>query len=463
MADSQKENGVEKANTFFVRAEEVALTHNFDYAIDMYLEGLKCAPDALEGHLALRKFALDRRSKNGKKPSVIEKVKHHGGKTPLEEMLNAEYLLARDPDHLPYAEALLKAAATGGYKKTVAWIAQVIFEVNRNSNKPSFATYVLLKDCYAKAEMFNEAINACKYAIELKKNHPELLDEMRDLCAKMTVRDGKYGQAEDFRDSIRDKKKQEKLHAQDGAVKSPEYLAEALDDAKKAFDANPESPVNILELAEAHFDLGTEQGYKDSLIVLQKASLKYKEFTFKRRIGELKIRKFKENIRSAKAAVDADPDNKELKKKFDEALEHFAALELEHYKGCVANYSTDLHMKYEYALRLLVNNQYNDAIPLFQEAQRDPQRRIHAMDKTGLCFFFKGWYTDAIDIFKKALDSCEIKDSAIAKELRYNLARSYQQVSRTQEALDIFRKLAQLDFNYKDVAKRVDDLRNLKE
>lgn len=459
MADPQKENGNEKADAFFVRAEEVALTSNFDYAIDLYLEGLSRSPDAIEGHLALRKLAFNRRSQKGKKPSVIEKVKYHGGKTLLEEMLNAEYLLARDPGHLPYAEALLKAAAAEGHKNTVAWIAHVIFEMSRNGNKPTFALYILLKDCYAKVEMFDEAIHACTCAIELKKNHPELLDEMRDLCASKTVKDGGYGQTEDFRDSIRDKKKQEKLHAQNEAVKSTEYLAEALDDAKKAFDAGPESPINILRLAEANFDLNTEQGYKDSLIVLQKANLKYKDFTYKRRIGELKIRKFKENIRSVKALIDANPDNKEIRKKLDEALEHFAAFELEHYKGCVANYATDLHMKYEYALRLLVNNQYNEAIPLFQEAQRDPQRRIRAMDKTGLCFFFKGWYNDAIDIFEKALKNCEIKDSAIAKELRYNLARSFQQASRTKEALDTFRKLAQLDFNYKDVAKRVDELR----
>ncbi len=50
-----------------------------------------------------------------------------------------------------------------------------------------------------------------------------------------------------------------------------------------------------------------------------------------------------------------------------------------------------------------------------------------------------------------------------AARMKSRLARSYQQVSKTQEALDTFRKLAQLDFNYKDVAKRVDELRNLKE
>ena len=290
-----------------------------------------------------------------------------------------------------------------------------------------------------------------------------MLDDIKDLCAKKTVKDGKYGQAEDFRDSIKDRKVQEKMYAQSDFVKSPEYLADALEEAKKAFKANPDSPINILKLAEAFFDLGTEKGYQESLAVLQKALQKYKDFTYKRRIGELKIRKYKADVRAAKGAVDADPTNYELKAKFDKLLKLFAGIELEHYKGCVANYPTDLHMKYEYGLRLLVNKQYNEAIPLFQETQKDPQRKLQAMDKTGLCFFFKGWYTDAIDIFKKAFEECEIKDSAIAKDLRYNLARSFEEDGQTDKALEFYRKLAQLDFNYKDVATRIDDLRNIKE
>lgn len=461
MSDSQKDMDTENAAAFFERAEEVAKTDNFDYAIDMYLEGLKRDPDALEnGHLPLRKLAFDRKSKGGKKPSVVEKVKHHSAKTPLEEMLNAQFLLARDPDHLPYAEALLKACAEGGYVKTAAWIAKVIFETNRKSEKPSFSTYVLLKNSYTKANLFDEAINACKCALDLKPHDPQLLDDMKDLCAKKTVKDGKYGEAQDFRDSIRNRKKQERMHAQGEAVKSAEYVAETLQDAKKAFEANPESPVNILTLAEAYFDLGTEQGYKDSLTVLETAFQNYKDYTYIRRIGELKIRKYKVQIRKAKEALDTDPQSDTLKKKLSDLLESFADLELEHYKFCVANYPTDLHMKYEYGLRLLVNKQYNEAIPFFQEARKDPQRKFQAMDKTGLCFFFKGWYTDAIDIFKEAIETCEIKDSAIAKELRYNLARSYEEDGQFQNSLELYRKLAQLDFGYKDVAQRVDDLRN---
>ena len=109
------EIGLEKARAFFNRAEEVASTQNFDYAIDLYLEGLHLSPDALEdGHAPLRRLALIRQGKGGKKPSMMEKVKHLKSKTPLDEMLNAEFLMAKDPDHLPYAEDMLKAAVKGG-------------------------------------------------------------------------------------------------------------------------------------------------------------------------------------------------------------------------------------------------------------------------------------------------------------------------------------------------------------
>ena len=81
------------------------------------------------------------------------------------------------------------------------------------------------------------------------------------------------------------------------------------------------------------------------------------------------------------------------------------------------------------------------------------------MDKTGLCFFFKEWYADAIDIFKNALDVCEVPNNKTGKDIRYNLARSYEENDQADEALDVYRKLAQLDFNYKDVAQRVNKLR----
>ena len=94
------------------------------------------------------------------------------------------------------------------------------------------------------------------------------------------------------------------------------------------------------------------------------------------------------------------------------------------------NYPTDLKAKYEYGVRLVRNKRYDEAIPLLQEAQRDPRHKIAAMDKIGLCFFMKGWFADAADIFTQAIDSYEIKDDDIAKELRYNLGAVFRRAGR---------------------------------
>ena len=81
-------------------------------------------------------------------------------------------------------------------------------------------------------------------------------------------------------------------------------------------------------------------------------------------------------------------------------------------------------------------------------------------NKIGFCFSQKGWLADAIDVYTQAIESYEIKNDAIHKELRYNLARAHEQQGDKDKALEIYRKIAQSDFSYKDVSQRVDKLRN---
>jgi tetratricopeptide (TPR) repeat protein len=453
---------VEKAMAFFERAEEVASTDNFDYAIDMYMEGLRRAPDALEdGHAALRKIALIRQGKGGKKPSVVDKVKRHGGKLPLDEMLNAEYLLAKDPDNLGYAETMLKAAVAGGYNRTAEWLAHLVFEANKAAIKPSLAVYLLLKDAYAAIDMFSRAVVVCQLAIDLKPGDAALVDELRSLSAHMTMQKGKYGQAgSDFRDSIKDKENQKKIYAGEKVVKTASVLAGAVEDTKKRYEQDPSLIANVLKYSGALYDLGTEKGYDDALLLLEKAYKRTQDFTYVRRKGELDIKKIKNNVRKARDQVKKNPSDVKLKNQLIVEVGLLNKLELEHYQGCSEQYPTDLGLKYDYALCLIKHKRYDDAIPLLQAAQRDPRRKLQAMDETGLCFFLKGWYADAIDVFQKAWDTCDVKDDLLAKDIRYNLARSYEEDGQAQEALKYYRKLAQLDFAYKDVSLRVNKLRN---
>ncbi len=459
----EDDQSLAKARAFFDKAETVAETNNFDYAIDMYLQGLRYAPDALEeGHLRLFELALHRQGKKGKKPSMMERVKRLGGKTPLEQMLNAEYLLTKDPNHLLYVEAMLKASLAGGYNRTAGWIANLVFQTNNAAKKPSVDTYLLLKDSYKQIGDFDKAIAACQRAARLRPGDKELADEFKNLSAELTMARGKYDGEGDFRQSIKDRESQEKRQAQIGVVKSDDYRASVLEEARSRYARNPDLQANIFELADVLSETEDEKAEEEAIALLENAYKQKSDFSFHRKAGLLRIKQLRRKVRDAKKALEAAPEDAQAKSGLEELSKQLDSFELEHYRLCVQNYPTDLAAKFEYGLRLIAHQKYDEAIPLFQEAQRDPRRRIACMNHMGFCFFAKGWIQDAIDIFTRAIDSLEIKDDDAGKELRYNLAQAYEVLGDTDKALDIYRKIAQLDFSYRDVSRRVDQLRSKK-
>ncbi len=449
-----------EAQVFFERARKAAETKQYDYAIDMYLEGLKRAPEALEeGHLPLCELGLQRRGKGGKRPSVVEKVKRMRGKTPLEQMLNAEYLFVKDPDNLSYAEAMLRAAVDAGFSKTAHWLANLIFQTNNALEKPSLHTYLLLKDCYTALGQYDKAVAACQRAARMRPDDKALADEFKNLSAELAMSKGKYDTAGDFRQSIRDRETQARLYAQDRVIKTKDYRIEAVEEARKAYAREPDQPKTLFNLADALADLETDEGENEAIQLLEGAYVSRNDFSFKHRAGKLRIKQLRRKLRQARRTAEAEPENAAAKQAVNELTAQLNGTELGHYRLCVDNYPTDLTAKYEYALRLMRNKRYNEAIPLFQEAQKDPRHKISSMDKVGYCFFMKGWYTDAVEIFQRAIAAYEIKDDATAKELRYHLARAYEEQGEKDKALELYRKIAQLDFGYKDVSTRVDRLR----
>ena len=457
--EKNEEQQIEKALSFFDAADRAI--DNYDYAIDMYLNGLRCAPDAvLEGHIKLRELAIQRQARGGKGPSMMDKVRFSRGKTPLDQMLNAECLFTKNPDNLQYAEAMLKAAVAGNYRKTVKWIADLLFQANSALKRPSAQTYLLLKESYETIGQLDRAIVACQFAMKVRTGSKELEDEYRRLTTELTVSQGKYDIADDFRQSIKDKEAQEKFQSQESVVKTESYIASAVESARKAYKSEPNVPRNVFNLAEALSDTENEQAENEAIELLENTYKTRNDFSFKQRAGQIRIKQLRRKIRELEKMLEAAPDAEQVKNEAAELASQLNSFELEHYQLCVKNYPTDLEMKYEYGVRLMQNKQYDDAIPLLQEAKKDPRHKIAAMNKTGLCFFLKGWSQDASEIFEQAIDAYEIKDDDTAKELRYNLARSYEEQGQVEKALEIYRRIAQLAFAYKDVRQRIDKIRN---
>ena len=109
----------QQAKASFDQARQAAEAGDLDRAIELQLEGIRQAPDAVQaGHIELRVLAL-RRLRQGGGPSGASEASPPvpEGATPLDKLLHAERLLAQDPEHLAYGEAILHAAVEGGYRQ----------------------------------------------------------------------------------------------------------------------------------------------------------------------------------------------------------------------------------------------------------------------------------------------------------------------------------------------------------
>jgi tetratricopeptide (TPR) repeat protein len=249
------------------------------------------------------------------------------------------------------------------------------------------------------------------------------------------------------------------LQSQDSVIKTVDYRKQAVLQARKKIQDGFTTVTNILELADTLFAMESDESEAEAINLLQNVYAQSKDFTFMKRLGEYRISKLRGQIRPLTESLRRQPNDPALQKQLGQLGHQLDEVELEHFNKCQQNYPTDLKFKYEYGRCLVKAQQFDQAIPMFQESQKDPRLKVASMDKMGLCFLLKGWIDDAIDIFQAAIENCINRDGAIAKDIRYNLARAYEENGDGPRALEIYRKLAQVDFSYKDIGQRIDNLR----
>ena len=118
--------------------------------------------------------------------------------------------------------------------------------------------------------------------------------------------------------------------------------------------------------------------------------------------------------------------------------------------------------KHEYGRRLFEAGQYDEAIPVLQEARMEPKSRHLCSLYIGSCFFAKGFYDQAADTFRDALSTYEIPEDDLGKKLNFWLARSLEEDGHVEDALKLYGQIIQWDYNYRkgDVRKRYEGLQD---
>lgn len=445
MAD---ENG--KGRPFFERADQVAETGNWDFAIEMLLLGIQKEPENLQrGHHRLREVAMQRKMSGGKPAGMMEKMKRKPTKDPIESLINAEFLMSRDPSDPNPWKHIMVAAKDAGLKEVAAWAGGVMYDISRMSPKPAKELYVFLRDMYSQMQMYSEAVRACQAALQLAPNDAQLQDSLRDLSANETIQKGRYDEEGDFTKAVVDLKGQLETVRREGLSQTQQFLIEQAQKARAAYVADPSVPGKITAYVEALAKLEDESYENEAIDVLAKAVKDTGAYRFKMRIGDIRIRQMKRRYDKLRAAGDKDGAT--------QAAKDLLAFELAEYAERAANYPTDLGIKYELGRRQFLAGHHDDAIATLQQARRDPKHRLSAMNALGMAFFKKGWYTEAADTFTQALEGDVPEKRRI--ELLYNMGLCQEAMGNAAKAISHYSDVAQIDFNYRDVRDRIEKLR----
>jgi len=224
-------------------------------------------------------------------------------------------------------------------------------------------------------------------------------------------------------------------------------------------EASPTVPGKINKLVDVLCETEKPEDEKEAIEILELAFEQTQQFRFQQRRGEIRIKQLSRRVRRSRRALKDAPENAENKAKAQESARQLLRVELDHYKLCFENYPTDMGIKCEYGKRLFQAKQYEEAIPIFQQSRTDPRFRVRSLHYIGLCFFHTEWYPESITSFGEALEAVDNKEDDTGKELRYHLGRAHEEEGQIAEALEQYRKIAQIDYNYRDVKSRVDTLR----
>lgn len=441
-----------KAQAFFDRADEVAETGNWDFAIEMYIEGIRRDPGNLDrGHKKLREVALRRKADGGKSPGWSDKSKHKPTKDPLESLGNAEFLLAKDWGNEQFVHRALQAAVQAGLPDVARWFGEMLVATQRDSKKPNKRICVEAMEGLMATGQFDLALEAVRLALKGAPNDTDLQQTEARLSAQYTIMKGRYGEEnKEFSESVRDMDKQKELMELDATVKSASFLEAQIKKTQAEYEQNTEVPGKINAYVDALLKPEKESLENQAVEVLRKAFADTKAYQFKMRIGDIKSRQYTRRVRELKQAG-----------KTDEALQvrkEQLVFEIKDYQDRAQNYPTDLGIKFELGRRLFIAGMFDDAIGALQQAQRDPRRRIQAVNYLGQAFMKKQWWQEAVDTFNKLVDADISEDRLI--EVRYNLGACYEAMGELRQAEDQFSTVAQTDFNFKDVRDRLQSVRD---
>ncbi|MCW5777406.1 MAG: hypothetical protein KIS87_13300 [Phycisphaeraceae bacterium] len=461
----------EKAARFFEHAKTVAETGNHEYAMQLWLSGLRQDPTSMEAMEAFFRSAGIVAS--GDKPAKAgrEAAKAVDGRGLVERYLQSLLAWGLNPFDAVAAVRAVDAAVKLDLGEQAYWMGERALAIAQRDKKPRKDLFVKLMDSLATVQAFPLAVKAGEAAKQLDPSDGELAARVRNMSAAETMTRGGFdesGQAGGFRKNVKDLEKQRLMEDADRVSKSEETIDRLIEAAEADYARRPEDMYAVQTLTKRLLERGRDEDEQRALRLLMKAYEETKSFRFRQEAGRIQVRRARRTLVKYRDAAEANPADAEAKARYQEAERKFLEMEVTELLAAVEAYPTDLSLKYELGKRHFALKDYERAIPLLQEAKGDPRFRAHALGQLGHAFQAIDFVDEAITTFRQAIEAHRSTSDETGMELRYGLMAALQakaeherDLSAAEEAEKLASAIAIEQFGYRDVRQRREQLKKL--
>src|ERR1051325_6337766 len=432
--------------------------NNFDYALAFFTQVLKAEPGFYDCREALRAAQFKKAGAGGgffkkmmggvSSSPMVAKAQMTLRNNPLEAIAACEQILNSDPGNSGAHKVLAEAAIAAELPKTAALSLKILL----NSSPKDRELTMLLGDALAAAGQRSDAEAVLSDLLRSRPNDSELGQQLKNLTARRTLHEGgseKVVEEEGtYRDLLKNKQESESLEQEKREVKSGDVADRLIRENEARLARQPDNAKLLRQSAELYAqkqDYDKALDYYNRIIATEGAT----DASIEKAVNETTLRRFDH------LAAQLDPNNPDHTAQLEQLQAERPAFLLADTIRRAEKYPTDLEIRFELARLYLETGRVSEAIQEFQKAQNNPHRRLQAMGCLAQCFAARGMNDLAARKFQEAIKEKPTFDEE-KKDLLYNLGCVLEKMGKTEEAIEQFKLIYEIDIGYRDVAAKVD-------
>lgn len=427
---------------------------NYDYAMELLCMALEQDPSFFECRMALRAAQMKKQENTGRiaRMAATAAAAHNlaqakiaaSKKNNFAAMAHAEKMLCADPESSAAHRMIVEAAKALDYPQTQFSSLQLMKRANPKDNE-------ITQELADALERFGDYDQAEAVMEQLARLNPDdifLQQAYKDTAAKATIYRGGYekmmqGHAEGAgeEEGADEGRPPSDFTSEDVLDEKIYFMEEQLQDEPE----NYKLAVDIARLYVERLDFDRAFEYYEWVeennpvgdSAIDKSIAEAHEARYEHELGQLNAE---------------DPHEAAERARLTEERNAFM---LENCRQRAERYPTMLEFRFELGEWLFRCGDVNEAISAFQRAQNSPGHRLRSLNYLGQCFLQRGMHDMAVSMLEKGLEEKAGMDDQ-KKEMIYHLGCVYEEIGKTAEATEQFKRIYEVDISYRDVAHKVE-------